>query len=108
MFYCLRYKLIDPVHCVLWNASAPFATRVSRMRLDHQTFFIMKYGHAYDNLFQEDQTYVADLEFAARIGKILLEQNKELEDHSRILQEKICDQDSKIMVWFESLRHTCD
>ena len=63
----------------------------------------MKYTHAYENLFQEDQTYVADLEFAARIGKILLEQNKELEDHSRLLQEKICDQDSKIMVRFNHL-----
>ena len=63
----------------------------------------MKYAHAYENLFQEDQTYVADLEFAARIGKILLEQNKELEDHSRLLQEKICDQDSKIMVRFNHL-----
>ena len=58
----------------------------------------MKYAQAYESLFQEDQTYVADLEFAARIGKILLEQNKELENHSRVLQEKICDQDTKIMV----------
>ena len=66
----------------------------------HKSNHKMKYTHAYENLFQEDQTYVADLEFAARIGKILLEQNKELEDHSRILQEKICDQDSKIMVRF--------
>ena len=41
---------------------------------------------------------MADLEFAARIGKILLEQNKELEDHSKTLQEKISDQDAKILV----------
>lgn len=64
----------------------------------------MKYLQAYESLFQEDQTYVADLEFAARIGKILLEQNKELENHSRVLQEKICDQDTKIMVNSQFLR----
>ena len=66
----------------------------------------MKYAQAYESLFQEDQTYVADLEFAARIGKILLEQNKELENHSRVLQEKICDQDTKIMVKTQFLRPT--
>ena len=48
--------------------------------------------------FKDDATYVADLEFAARIGKILLEQNKELEDHSKLLQDKISDQDGKILV----------
>ena len=48
--------------------------------------------------FQEESNYVADLEFAARIGKILLEQNKELEDHSKLLQDKISDQDAKIVV----------
>ena len=56
----------------------------------------------YRYYFKDDATYVADLEFAARIGKILLEQNKELEDHSKLLQEKIADQDAKILVkfWF--------
>ena len=54
----------------------------------------------YRYYFKDDATYVADLEFAARIGKILLEQNKELEDHSKLLQEKIADQDAKILVKF--------
>ena len=57
-----------------------------------------KRNHRY--YFKDDATYVADLEFAARIGKILLEQNKELEDHSKLLQEKIADQDAKILVRF--------
>ena len=58
-----------------------------------------KRNHRY--YFKDDATYVADLEFAARIGKILLEQNKELEDHSKLLQEKIADQDAKILVKFK-------
>ena len=57
-----------------------------------------KRNHRY--YFKDDATYVADLEFAARIGKILLEQNKGLEDHSKLLQEKIADQDAKILVRF--------
>ncbi|CBY30502.1 unnamed protein product [Oikopleura dioica] len=40
--------------------------------------------------------YIADLEFAAKIGKILLEQNQELDLHCQTLEKKVVDQDEQI------------
>lgn len=47
-------------------------------------------------LFVFQANYIADLEFAAKIGKILLEQNQELDLHCQTLDKKVVDQDEQI------------